>query len=326
MRRLIFAAACLVMAATPFTAAAQGTQSTHDMEIRRLREQMDSLAPRLQAIMRKDSAQAAAKRAADSIAQLVPLDTVAVGPFLLVGKPAHVRRTRGYFEHAWETWQPQFAGLDSVVRGRVFMPVQNADIASNLRIMSSQPGRAIITFPRTPDPVIGRNTAEMALAQLLKPHLAGSIQAWSGGGGIGLRNDADRLIRYIVVPVGDTLPDARGRHCMEGDIAACRDVLGLPAGKSERGDPVRTSFLNYVLDQADAGAVAKNSGGTGDAGEELEKLGGAPLDTLLRGWIDGLTAERASEAGTAGHRVLSTLAWVMIFGALSMRSTRWRLG
>ena len=81
-----------------------------------------------------------------------------------------------------------------------------------------------------------------------------------------------------------------------------------------------------ALNHAEPGAVAAASSDTAPVGAELEKLGGAPLDTLLLGWVEGLKDARSKEAGTAGHRVLSTLAWIAIFGALATRSTRWRLG
>jgi hypothetical protein len=62
------------------------------------------------------------------------------------------------------------------------------------------------------------------------------------------------------------------------------------------------------------------------AAEALLAASGASRDELAGAWLDYVLENKPATRAGAGTSTLLALFWIAAFGALAMRSTRWRLG
>jgi len=59
--------------------------------------------------------------------------------------------------------------------------------------------------------------------------------------------------------------------------------------------------------------------------EVLAHVSGLPIDEFLAAWRDEMIANRPDARAGLGGKGTRVLMWSLIFAALAMRSTRWRL-
>jgi hypothetical protein len=89
----------------------------------------------------------------------------------------------------------------------------------------------------------------------------------------------------------------------------------------------RASFLGYALWTGGAGAFQRlREGEEEPLLDRLIAAAGVPPDSLLGAWRREILAARPSAWAGLARSPLALLFWVVLFGTLAARSTRWRLG
>ena len=294
-----------------------------------LRERLDVLNARLAELEIQDSLYWRAVIDSARRANAETLDTVRIGRMTVIGRPHAVRRTRGAFERGWQEMAPLLDGLEQAVDSALFYVVYDGDLTNAIIADRTRPGRHVVTF--IPSPVRGMWTEAVrgALGGVIATRLPQSVRTWMGWGRLGLEPDLQTAYRALVLPP-DTMPfDDRGQRCVAGDLPVCKALLDLDHPPGEELDPLnplRTSFLAYVLTRAPSGTVAASSTDSADLAAVLERMGRAPIDTLVHDWVEHVEDGRPRGLAGFGAGALLTIVWVGIFAALALRSTRWRIG
>jgi hypothetical protein len=89
----------------------------------------------------------------------------------------------------------------------------------------------------------------------------------------------------------------------------------------------RASFLGQALRTGGAGAFLRLRAADGEPLlDRLVAAAGVPQDSLLAAWRSAVLAARPSARAGLIRSPLSVLFWLVLLGALAVRSTRWRLG
>ena len=305
---------------------AAGARRPHARELLQLRARIDSLTVPLEAYARRDSL------VQDSIARAymkkhyVRPDTVEVGPFTIAGSPADVRRSTSAFRSAWDRMSPMFRGMEDDIQGVMFRLVEPGTTA-----MDSAKQYVIPLYHYIGDP--GTHAlAEIALGRVVTARLPASVREWLIGGGVGTATNTHAVRRSIAFAgrTSHTSEAEQGRstnRCARGVLEDCRALLSLSDQPVQYADAIiRASFLTHVVLHAPPGSVARSTTDSSDVIHALEHLGGAPLDTLVSRWLDDVTNGGPGGFADTARYGLATIFWVGVFGALAMRSTRWRLG
>lgn len=137
------------------------------------------------------------------------------------------------------------------------------------------------------------------------------------------------LVRANVSPRNrGRLGDARRRCVADSDIAVCDRVLTeyLRRDWTPYAPGVRETLVAYAIERGGPGAwerLAEDPDMTPI--EAMEHASGVPMSELLSGWRARLVASRPDAYEHLIPRSGMTLVWTLIFAALAMRSTRWRL-
>jgi hypothetical protein len=189
-----------------------------------LNARIDSLLPLYHsAATARDSARAART---DSLraARVVPLDTVAVGPFLVVGTRGSVRATRPRFEEAWQRLEPRLgAGTAQPLQGAVFL-VEYGARSPTLHDLENSPGHQRIWFPEWRGTEWHRRLAAAAAGRPITAALPEDVRRWLGGGTIDEQVGAAYAHRQLRLSTDPSAP-----QCLNGDTSACLALLGLNA-------------------------------------------------------------------------------------------------
>lgn len=300
----------------------------HAAEVLRLRAQMEAIRPRLhtlsvRAAQREDSLRQA--YTAERAKYRALRDTVAIGPFRLSGTEKELRRLIPYFTKAWNDLRPAFKGAEDQLDSVLFVTAYSTYSDSFPKTYG------LLYDAKLTDDRHAKWMAESALGRVLTFRLPHSIRDWLVSGGIGGAGDLQAIQRTIAFSgrhntiLQDEAPSVE--HCSEGIMADCRNLLALAGARNPYAQlPLRSSFITYVVRNAKPGAVAASTNDTSPTVEAIEHLGGAPLDQLIRGWLDYVDQQRARGFTDAASMSLSTMFWLVVCAALAMRSTRWRLG
>jgi len=122
--------------------------------------------------------------------------------------------------------------------------------------------------------------------------------------------------------------------CLDGDDPSCIAYLdarfAANAGLVRQLAPLGTASRQTVL------LVAMRLGGSGALGRlvsdpsanprrAIEAAAGQPIEQVLATWHGTVTAANPERRTTPGAR-LATLFWSLIFGAMALGGTRWRVG
>lgn len=215
----------------------------------------------------------------------------------------------------------------------------------DLRPARNRVGIWLRSDPLSPAPLrdIYRRIA-VTRSKVTRECLAGDVEACGSAMALDVTQDFDQLGEWYTAEerrglVVDRLGFFRGpyaalrRRCVDqADQSACDELLGLLSGSgvgqwAPLGPDVRESLVAYALEVAPPGSwerLVEDPGMT--PREALEHASGQPVDVLLAGWRDRLLASRPSAFGPLIPSSGRTLAWTLLFAALALRSTRWRLG
>jgi hypothetical protein len=138
--------------------------------------------------------------------------------------------------------------------------------------------------------------------------------------------------RRIYVERRVRLADAAGSALWDGCVRAgmdeaCRVILQGRPLDAPLTPRARASLLGQALEIGGAGAFRRlRETGEGDLARHLEAAAGVPLDTLLASWRSKVLATRTSAWAGLDRSPFTLFLWILLFGALASRSTRWRLG
>lgn len=137
------------------------------------------------------------------------------------------------------------------------------------------------------------------------------------------------------------------QRCFAGDVVQCRVALALATADApgillyQVGQPLteaqralfgserilpgvnRLTFVRFTLQQGGPGAYARFAVPQGTMGDALARAAELPLDTLIAHWRTSVVAAAPKRVTTPFAVAWAAVAWVVAFGALSLRSGRW---
>jgi hypothetical protein len=119
-----------------------------------------------------------------------------------------------------------------------------------------------------------------------------------------------------------------------GETSSCDVFLSevlerhrTPANLAPLGAPPRGAMLWIAVRMGGEGAWDRlRADPDASAAEALLAASGASRDELAGAWLDYVLENKPATRAGAGTSTLLALFWIAAFGALAMRSTRWRLG
>lgn len=117
-------------------------------------------------------------------------------------------------------------------------------------------------------------------------------------------------------------------QCREDDLSACDEYMEhFGWNWAPMGQEIRESVLAYALDRGGQDAWTRLLEDPEMTPQEaLEHASGESLDELLAGWHGELVANRPETFEALGRSSGRAFLWTLLFAALALRSTRWRLG
>jgi len=114
-------------------------------------------------------------------------------------------------------------------------------------------------------------------------------------------------------------------HCVAGNDSACVEVLH---GSSYYGvmsaSGHRMALLQLALQLGGPGALERMYENAASPVQRLERVARVPIDSLTRAWRTRVRETRTPSEDLTPAVGFVSLAWVGLFGALALRSSRWR--
>lgn len=162
---------------------------------------------------------------------------------------------------------------------------------------------------------------------LLAGHLNPALARWlrPGQGLPALRFDALsdqewRDQRLHIVGSANPL----GQSCHGGDMDACRALLSLRMLPAPYFEAQRMALLRLALEKGGERSIPLLYSGAGPPAEQLERISGVPVDTLVREWHARLRNRRPPSDNMTPGMAFTSVVWVALLGMLATRSRRWR--
>lgn len=138
--------------------------------------------------------------------------------------------------------------------------------------------------------------------------------------------DRHRLVLNVATQTWRALP-VEVAPCVSGNDALCIEALRkMPQEMMHAmlGSPHRASVVQTAVAIGGAGATERLLLTPGDPSQRLAAAAGVSTDSVVRVWRQRVHDARvAGDAMTPGIAA-SSLAWIFAFGALALRSSRWR--
>jgi hypothetical protein len=308
------------------------------------------------------------------------VDTVRVGPLLIVSLPDEVDTARELFEEVWlESFQsvresPSLARHTFVIQWRARIRALNVELTpggelvrvdiSRVWAPTREHAKVVVAdaiarglvqdFP-TGSPVRSWLTAQarprddeayrlLATASSASTHecLAGDDGACRAALGLDMRGTADRLPSWFAAEDRLKMVEWAAREdrvsrdaplvraCLEDEEAPACDAVIDELGwvtNPPVSDRLRAHLLWFAMreggEQAWQRALERRGAPIPEA---LSHIGARPIEQLVADWRDELVARRPDVHAGLGPKGTRALLWSLIFAALAMRSTRWRLG
>jgi hypothetical protein len=113
-------------------------------------------------------------------------------------------------------------------------------------------------------------------------------------------------------------------RCLRGDDAQCIGLLDGSPHVTNALSPFRLSLLQLAMQIGGPDAIERAFASSGSPSARLAAIAGVPADTLVRRWQERVRTERVPSEDMDIGIAAASLAWFAVFGALAMRSTRWR--
>jgi hypothetical protein len=307
------------------------------------RARIDSLRPLY------DSAQAQAQRsfvrqARAEARRAGTLDTVGIGPFLVVGRPRDVAATAPLFERAWDDYTPLVGGAAARLEGAVFF-VRRDNPGTGRRGFTTRPQHYNVDLPSIIRYGDRMRAVRAAIGAPLRELLPPAVQQWVGEGRFGAARELDRAYRELAIGA------SRGAaQCHDGDLTSCAGVLGLSAdtawlrfytsaqlremerrGRSRDLLPLshdtRVVLFEHALMRGGDGALERMiADSTVDVQTALTAASRSDLTQLLESWRQTVHGARPGAAAWLSGTLLVTLFWIGVLIVIAKRSTRWRIG
>jgi hypothetical protein len=171
--------------------------------------------------------------------------------------------------------------------------------------------------------------------------LVGETSACMAALGFGFRDRADRLASWFTDEERQAMVERAAengrldrdgppyRRCIEeNDARACDPILAELdwVTRSPVSDRLRAHLLWYAALTGGDGAWERALGSAeAPVPEALARIAGRPVERLVADWRTDVVAMRPDVHAGLGGRGTRALLWSLIFAALAMRSTRWRL-
>jgi hypothetical protein len=266
----------------------------------------------------------AAEHQRDSLATAgVRLDTTQVGPLMVLANPEHAPRAAQAAQIAWDRVRPVL-GPDTLLAARRYYLRQAASMQP--AILGAEV-RRIVYDPRS-EPAELANAVVNQLGQDLASDAHALLRVWAGA-----VIPLDRLnplvlaraYRELVTSGVPATPD-----CVRGDVRACAALLRLhesrmPAGPDPTLPSARRALMQEAIEIGPDGAYGRliaARGGTIAA--VLEAAAGVPADSILRTWHMSVVASRPESTGLTRRGAWVAFLWIVLFGVIATRSSRWR--
>ena len=122
---------------------------------------------------------------------------------------------------------------------------------------------------------------------------------------------------------------ARYDGCVDGsDDEACATFLQAQSRFQDNRPPlsatVRSSLVRHALDVGGSGSYRRLFYAKGAIANQLAAAAGMPTDALLRSWRTMLFEVSGTPTSVTFPLGLSAILWLAVFGAMALRSTRWK--
>jgi hypothetical protein len=294
------------------------TAAQESAEIAAQRARIDSLLPEWRAanreILRADSIRRARREQ-----RQVPVDTVAIAPFVIIAprkqSAAHFRN----FRRAVAERAVMLEGIPENKHLKLFVENDGGGPESIRYQAERSHGRFVRIFGNSPR--VRQRFTRVEVDNALYEYLPPAVQAWLGGTELGRGRNRAEVYRELA-----TSPSPTVRECHKGSTAACISALGIGSAPPDSGfsSTARGSFLMHALASGGAGSLARlNDAGNASAGVAIEQASGRQLPRLVNDWKRGLAREYVSYAGLV-RASGAGLLWAVIAGLLALRSTRRR--
>lgn len=115
------------------------------------------------------------------------------------------------------------------------------------------------------------------------------------------------------------------RRCFQRDLAACRSVLGLTfESEDDWHAGLRGALTRVALQMGGPRAYERLLTAGGSPPEQLAFTANAPLDSVISQWHARVRYARLPSQDMSSEIATMSLFWILVCGALSLRSTRWR--
>lgn len=308
-RARIFAAlsALNVLLAAPLTA----------QEIEQQRRAVDSL--RTIAL----AARALITRYDDSVrAERMRSDTIVAAPLRVLSQPAFVATARAAATDAADSVS-RVAGTTADRLSSVYLTVsdvggQGSRRVVQVRVMEESGRETLGDYAR-----VERQAMRDAMARLALMTIAGSLdldfRRWAGGAVSWdtLPTDTWRHVRLQLLSNGE--PEHRA--CYDGDQAACRRLL---VGSDSAARGLRLSLASVAIQAGGDGAFERLLTNEGTPVARLEATAQMPLDSLVARWQSRVRYARGPSEDMGPGMAVASSFWIVLMGALSLRSSRWR--
>jgi hypothetical protein len=138
--------------------------------------------------------------------------------------------------------------------------------------------------------------------------------------------DRHRLVSRIETQPWRQLP-VEIAPCVSGNDASCVDVLRkmpLELLQAMLGSPHRASVVQTANAIGGPGATERLLLTRGDPSQRLAAAAGVSTDSVVRVWRERVRESRVANDAMSPGIAASSLAWILAFGALALRSSRWR--
>jgi hypothetical protein len=119
---------------------------------------------------------------------------------------------------------------------------------------------------------------------------------------------------------------ALGETCLAGSDSACIEAIRGAVGRMPDAVPSssRLQLAQLAATIGGTGAMERLLSTPGQPSARISAAAGIPTDSLLKIWLDRARATQPGSQDMSFGIAASSLAWVLIFGALALRSGRWR--
>jgi len=214
-------------------------------------------------------------------------------------------------------------------------------ISADMGELGTKVGRWVAGNPLEPRPL----DAVYRLIAVTESHasrtcLGGDVRSCATAMGLGKETGIERIEAWYTPAerqalvrrttfMRSRLTDPSARRCVEGDeLPACdRLLLEWDRDWTPFVGPQRETLVAYALEAGGQGSWDRLiEDPQMEPAAALEYASMMPLDDLVSGWLDRLMASRPDTYERLIPRSGLAILWSLFFGALAMRSTRWRLG